>query len=153
MYCAFRDRNPTPFLKYRKILSLVSGNFRWAYLPIDYNSWPDLIVWTSCEGRKSSFGSILLSPVRWIASWTNIRNRTFARVSVVSEWGFWASLHQYFFQASPLTSMRTESLAESQSCRSIDADAWCKRALTVVVYEKIFGRIHRQPIHLTQNQK
>ena len=25
--------------------------------------------------------------------------------------------------------MRAESLASSQSCRSVDADAWCKRAL------------------------
>ena len=109
MYCTFRDRNPTLFLKYRKILSLVSGNFRWAYLPVDYNSWPDWIVWTSCAGRKSSFGSILFSPVRWITPWTNIKNRTFARVSVVSEWSF-----------------------------------------AVVVYEKIFERIYRQPINLTQ---
>ena len=28
----------------------------------------------------------------------------------------------------PLISMRTESLASSQSCCSIDTDAWCKRA-------------------------
>ena len=34
------------------------------------------------------------------------------------------------FQASPLISMRTESLASSQSCRSVDVDAWCKQALT-----------------------
>ena len=27
--------------------------------------------------------------------------------------------------------MRTVSLASSQSCRSIDDDAWCKRALTL----------------------
>ena len=33
------------------------------------------------------------------------------------------------FQASPLISMRTESLASSQTGRSVDADAWCKRAL------------------------
>ena len=33
------------------------------------------------------------------------------------------------FQASPLISMTTESLASSQSGRSVDADAWCKRAL------------------------
>ena len=33
------------------------------------------------------------------------------------------------FQASLLISMRTESVASSQSSRSIDADAWCKRAL------------------------
>ena len=32
----------------------------------------------------------------------------------------------------PLFSMRTVSLALSQSCSSIDADAWCKRALKVV---------------------
>ena len=34
-----------------------------------------------------------------------------------------------YFQVIPLISMRTESQASSQSCRSIDADAWCKRAL------------------------
>ena len=33
------------------------------------------------------------------------------------------------FQASPLISRRTESLASSQSGRSIDADPWCKPAL------------------------
>ena len=32
--------------------------------------------------------------------------------------------------ATPLFSMRTISLVSSQSCRSNDADAWCKRALT-----------------------
>ena len=32
--------------------------------------------------------------------------------------------------ATPLFSMRTESQASSQRCRSIDAEAWCKRALT-----------------------
>ena len=31
--------------------------------------------------------------------------------------------------ATPLFSMRTISLASLQSCSSIDADAWCKRAL------------------------
>ena len=30
--------------------------------------------------------------------------------------------------ATPLFSMRTELLASSQSCCSVDADAWCKRA-------------------------
>ena len=34
------------------------------------------------------------------------------------------------FQASPLILMRTEPLASSQSGRSVDADAWCKRGLT-----------------------
>ena len=33
------------------------------------------------------------------------------------------------FQASPLILMRTESLASSRSCRSIDADAWYKQTL------------------------
>ena len=33
------------------------------------------------------------------------------------------------FQASPLISTRTESLALLQSCRSVDVDAWCKRTL------------------------
>ena len=32
--------------------------------------------------------------------------------------------------AIPLISMRTESQASSQSGRSVDADAWCKRAFT-----------------------
>ena len=32
--------------------------------------------------------------------------------------------------ASPLFSMRTESLVSSQSCRSVDPDTWCKQALT-----------------------
>ena len=36
-----------------------------------------------------------------------------------------------YLQATPLISMRTKSLASSQSCRSFDADAWCKRALTL----------------------
>ena len=31
----------------------------------------------------------------------------------------------------PLFLMRTVSLASSQSCRSVDTDAWCKRALTL----------------------
>ena len=33
------------------------------------------------------------------------------------------------FQATPLFSMRTVSLASSQSCRSVDSDAWCKQTL------------------------
>ena len=33
--------------------------------------------------------------------------------------------------ATPLFSMRTEFLVSSQSCRSVDADAWYKRALKV----------------------
>ena len=33
------------------------------------------------------------------------------------------------FQATPLFLMKTESQASSQSYRSIDADAWCKRTL------------------------
>ena len=31
----------------------------------------------------------------------------------------------------PLFSVRTVSLALSQSCRSVDTDAWCKRALNI----------------------
>ena len=34
-----------------------------------------------------------------------------------------------YFQATPLFSMRTKLQVLSQSCRSVDADAWCKRAL------------------------
>ena len=37
------------------------------------------------------------------------------------------------FQASPLISMRTKSLASLQHYRSIDADAWCKRTLRGVI--------------------
>ena len=33
-------------------------------------------------------------------------------------------------EATPLFSMRTESQALSLNCRSVDADAWCKWALT-----------------------
>ena len=33
--------------------------------------------------------------------------------------------------ATPLFLMRTESLASLQNCRSIDADTWCKRTLTI----------------------
>ena len=40
------------------------------------------------------------------------------------------------FQATPLFSMKTESQASSQRCRSIDADAWCKRALTISTFAK-----------------
>ena len=34
------------------------------------------------------------------------------------------------FKVTPLISMRTVSLALMQSCRGVDADAWCKRALS-----------------------
>ena len=34
------------------------------------------------------------------------------------------------FQATPLLSMRAELLASSQSCSSIDPNAWCKRSLS-----------------------
>ena len=37
-------------------------------------------------------------------------------------------------RVTPLFSMRTGSLASSQSCCSIDADAWCKRALKVMIF-------------------
>ena len=39
--------------------------------------------------------------------------------------------------AIPLISIRTESQASSQSCRSVDADAWCKRTL-----KHIMGQCH-----------
>ena len=38
----------------------------------------------------------------------------------------------------PLFSMRTVSLASSQSCCSVDADAWCKRDLNGVVIRSRF---------------
>ena len=41
------------------------------------------------------------------------------------------------FQASPLISMRTESLESSQSGHSVDADACCKWALMVVIICRI----------------
>ena len=34
------------------------------------------------------------------------------------------------FSVTPLFSMRTELLASLQSCRSVDTDVWCKRALS-----------------------
>ena len=37
----------------------------------------------------------------------------------------------------PLFSIRTESLVSSQSCRCIDADAWCKRALKCLLFRMI----------------
>ena len=37
------------------------------------------------------------------------------------------------FQASPLISMRTVSLASSQSCCSVDVGAWCKGALRELI--------------------
>ena len=38
------------------------------------------------------------------------------------------------FGMTPLFSIRAESLASSQSCRSIDADdAWCKRGRTMLI--------------------
>ena len=36
-----------------------------------------------------------------------------------------------YFQVTPLITMRTKLQASSQSCRSVDADAWCKWALTM----------------------
>ena len=41
------------------------------------------------------------------------------------------------FQASPLISVRTESLTSSRSGRSVDADAWCKRVLTLNIVENL----------------
>ena len=37
----------------------------------------------------------------------------------------------------PLFSIRTESLVSSQSCRRIDADAWCKRGLKCLLFRMI----------------
>ena len=37
------------------------------------------------------------------------------------------------FQVTPLFSMRTELLALSQNCSSVDANVWCKRALGVSI--------------------
>ena len=40
----------------------------------------------------------------------------------------------------PLFSMRIESLASSLSCRSVDADAWCKRTLRLNSDLRFFRR-------------
>ena len=48
---------------------------------------------------------------------------------------------QTHFGATPLFSMRTVLLSSSQSCRSVDADAWCKWALSV--------RIIRSPLPMS----
>ena len=56
------------------------------------------------------------------------------------------------FQASPLFSMRTGSLALSQSCRSVFADAWCKWALTRPEGRKgqgLFTRAVQNPVKTT----
>ena len=41
------------------------------------------------------------------------------------------------FQASPLILGRTELLVSWQSCRSVDAEAWCKRARTKVYIHRV----------------
>ena len=38
-------------------------------------------------------------------------------------------------EGAPLFSMRTESVASWHSCRSVDADSWCKQALTDITGE------------------
>ena len=48
------------------------------------------------------------------------------------------------FQVSPLISMRTESLASSQSGRIVDADAWCKRALIIQVVNSLYSILLHQ---------
>ena len=55
------------------------------------------------------------------------------------------------FQVSPLISMRKESLASSQSGRSVDADAWCKRALNEIIYEPMWKRC-RIPLRININE-
>ena len=45
------------------------------------------------------------------------------------------------FQVTPLFSMRTELLALSQSCSSVDANVWCKRALGVSITSGNIGVI------------
>ena len=40
------------------------------------------------------------------------------------------------FQATPLFSMRIILLASSQSCRSVDADAWCKWTLSQHIWNE-----------------
>ena len=41
---------------------------------------------------------------------------------------------QPYPEVTSLFSMRTELLSLSQSCRSLDADPWCKGAITLVVH-------------------
>ena len=53
----------------------------------------------------------------------------------------WVATYRYF-EAIPLFSMRTESQALSQSCRSIDADAWCKRALNICLFHLLVTEFH-----------
>ena len=83
-------------------------------------------VWIEDRGATLLHGAtkvtklILLEPV-----YTKRQHQHCDNSAVMLQNGF--ATH---FQASPLISMRAESLASSQSCRSVDADAWCKRALT-----------------------
>ena len=42
------------------------------------------------------------------------------------------------FWVTPLFSMRTELIVSLQSCRSVDADAWCKRALLIQTETKSY---------------
>ena len=46
----------------------------------------------------------------------------------------------------PLFSMRTGSLVSSQTCRSVDADAWCKRALT-----NLYAVCRSEPVYRAMN--
>ena len=46
-----------------------------------------------------------------------------------------------YFQATPLISMRTKLQSSSQSCRSVDGDAWCEQAITVTFNIELVGKI------------
>ena len=50
-----------------------------------------------------------------------------------------------YFQETPLISIRTKSQASSQSCRSIDADAWCKQVLIKENIDLQGERTHQTP--------
>ena len=54
------------------------------------------------------------------------------------------------FKASPLYSMRTELLASSQSCCTIDADAWYKQVLELK--NKVVPKWLQGPFTLSQHQ-
>ena len=55
------------------------------------------------------------------------------------------------FQVTPLFSMRTVSLVSSQSCRSVDAHAWCKRVLRHRIFAMVIFATHCGQVSLHVN--
>ena len=78
--------------------------FRWIYLGS---------VYTNCQRRHCNNSAMMLVIRFSLQTMESLQNGV--------------ATH---FQATSLFSMRTESLASSQSCRSIDSDAWYKWTLT-----------------------